>query len=87
MVVTLSENDLSLLKRGDVNGISTVMVAGCIDYISPLSRDHHQTPFVYELHKLGTHPHEWSPIDANAAVIPADQLGFAVHPLLTWNAD
>lgn len=88
IVVTLSGEDLSFLqKKGDHDGFSVVMVSGCIDYISPLSKDHHRTPFVYELDKVGAHPNEWASIDVNTSAIPANQLVLLVHPLLTWNAD
>lgn len=86
LVLTMTADDVNFI-RNPPNRRFAVMISGCIDYITTITGVHHQTPFVYELDKIGTRPTMPLAFDPNVDVILAGQLGLFVHPLLTWNAD
>jgi hypothetical protein len=65
---------------------TTLMVAGCVDYILADQTEHHQTAFAFELDRRGPNGGVLI-IDPKDAPVPAGDLLFELNPGLAPNAD
>jgi hypothetical protein len=71
-----------------VNGLrvtNQLNAFGCLDYVSPGDRIHHQTPFEFEIDKLGPNG-GFLALDPNQTA-PPQSLNLGEHPSLLWAAD
>jgi len=65
---------------------TTVMIAGCVDYLLADGTGHHQTAYVFELDRSGPDG-TIVLIDPKSVPIPQNQLLLEINPALTANAD
>jgi hypothetical protein len=65
---------------------ATMMLAGCIDYLAPLSAEHHQTAFVYEVDRAGPNGSLLTLRGAEGE-IPVSDVRLMINPGLAGNAD
>jgi hypothetical protein len=80
---TLSVDDIRKRRNGTAD---SVMIKGCIDYVSESGERHHQTRFIYELDSpIPGRP--FAPIKFDNGDIAPSNLTLAVNPMLGIDAD
>jgi len=70
---------------GDPSKYLVPVAIGCVDYV--YAGKHHQTPFLWEIDKIGSGTHRFELIDPTKGNVPKEQIALATNPILGARSD
>jgi hypothetical protein len=86
-VFTMNGSNFQQWRNWKEGQIAALIIAGCTDYFWGDSPVHHQTRFIFELDKTGPDNKSFLMVPGMPGEISANELGLAINPDLTKDAD